>query len=150
MKKPRNITRRNWSFLIPQISVILLITFVFRWLRVDNSFLLGLSIYLLLAGYLKITIPRWHRKALYYLRKGEMEGAAFAFEKSYQYFKKHEWLDKYRAFLLLSMSGYSYCEMATMNSIYCYQQLGNKSKMNELHKRLSKEFPYNPYSNPSR
>ncbi len=144
-KKTRNLTRRNWSFLIPQIAIVLLITLVFRQLEFKRYWLLSLAVYFLLSGYVKVLVPKFHRKGLYYLRKGEVEGAAYAFERSYVFFTKNEWLDKYRAFFLFSLSYYSYREMALMNAIYCHSQYNNDKKAKELQKILSKEFPSNPY-----
>jgi hypothetical protein len=145
MAKRKNISKHNFSFLIPQIAVFFLLALVFRELNVPRYALLSLALYLLLSGYLKVVIPKWHRKGLYYIRKGELEGASFAFKKSYSFFSKHIWVDKYRAFTLLSISGYSYREMALMNMIFCYSQLGKTKDAKDIQKLLSKEFPENPY-----
>lgn len=144
--KHKKIRQYNWRFLIPQFSILLLIGLFFYVLKIERYWLLSLAIYFLLSGYLKIVIPRLHRKGLYYLRKGEYEGAVYAFQKSYRYFSKHRWIDEYRAFTLFSISYLSYREMALMNIIYCYQQLGKNEDAKRLHKRLSAEFPQNSYS----
>lgn len=101
---------------------------------------------MLLNGYLKIIIPKWHRKGLYYLRKGEVEGAIYAFRKSHDFFQKYSWIDNYRAITMLSISGFSYSEMALMNIIYCQTQLGRDAEAKKVQKQLAKEFPENPYS----
>ena len=141
----RNISKRNWYYLIPQVAVFSAIALVLKELGVPSYWLLTLSVYLLLNGYLKIVIPNSHRKGLYYVRKGELEGAIFAFEKSYSFFQKYLWLDKYRAFTLLSLSGFSYREMALMNIIFCYSNLGNEKEAKKVQMRLAKEFPENVY-----
>ncbi len=146
-KKTRNLTRRNWSFLIPQVALFLFIALVFKLSGFGRYWLLSLAVYFLLSGYVKVLIPKFHRKGLYYLRKGEVEGAAYAFERSYSFFTKYNWLDKYRAFFLFSLSYYSYREMALMNAMYCHSQYHNDKKTKELQKLLAKEFPANPYSN---
>ena len=143
--KVKNISKKNWAFLIPQIAIFLLIALVFRELEVAQYWLLSLTIYLLLNGYLKVIIPRWHRKGLFYIREGELEGAIFVFRKSYEFFTKHIWIDKYRAFILFSISAYSYREMALMNIIYCYSNLGREKEAKEVQTQLTKEFPLNPY-----
>lgn len=143
--KSKNIYRRNLSFLIPQIAVFFLIALIFREFGVVKYWLLSMAIYLLLSGYLKVVIPKWHRKGIYYVRKGEHEGATFAFQKSYSFFEKYYWLDKYRAFTLFSLSAYSYKEMALMNIIYCYSNIGKHKEAKEMQKRLAKEFPNNPF-----
>ena len=145
-RKTKNISRRNWSFLIPQLAIILLTALLFREFNVPRFWLLSLAIYLLLSSYLKVVIPKFHRKGLFYLRKGEVEGAIFAFEKSYAFFSQYDWIDRYRAFTLFSLSAFTYKEMALMNIIYCHTQLKNTKKAKEIQNRLAKEYPNNPYS----
>ncbi len=149
MKKgKKNIIKHyNYSLLIPQLAIFVAIAFLLFLLDVPRYFLLSLSLYFLLSGYLKIVIPKWHRKGLFYLRKGELEGAVFAFEKSYNFFNKHLWIDVYRAFTLLSISRLSYREMALINIVYCYQNLNNMTDAKKVHKKLAKEFPNNVYVN---
>ena len=91
-------------------------------------------------------IPKYHRKGLYYVRKGELEGAVYAFKKSYDFFTKYAWIDAYRSFTLFSISGYSYKEMALMNMIYCYTNLGKDKEAKQFQKQLSLEFPNNTYA----
>lgn len=147
MKQKRKVIHlTNWSGLIPQFALVLLITLIFQQLKIDRYWLLGIAIYFLLSGYLKIIIPRSHRKGLYYSRKGEYEGAIYAFEQSCNFFTKYDWIDKYRSFTLFSLSGFSYKEMALMNIIYCYEQLGDNSSVQKYYQKLADEFPQNPYS----
>jgi hypothetical protein len=141
----KNISQRNIFYLIPQLAIFFLVALLFKVIGITQYWLLSLSLYLLMNGYLKVVIPKWHRKGLFYLRKGEMDGAIFAFEKSYDFFSKYNWLDKYRAFTLLSISKFSYCEMALMNIIYCYQQKGDNNKVKSTQKKLTIKFPENPY-----
>lgn len=147
MKKGKQniIKQYNFSLLIPQIAIFTLLAFVLFLLNVPRYLLLSLSLYFLLSGYLKIMIPKWHRKGLFYLRKGELNGAIFAFEKSYNFFSNHLWIDVYRAFTLLSISRLSYREMALINIIYCYQNLNKMADAEKVHKKLAKEFPDNVY-----
>ena len=146
MRQKRNIIRKNnWLYLIPQFAVLLLISMFLEQMRVPRYWLLSLSIYFLLSGYLKIIIPKWHLKGLFYIRKGEFEGAVFAFQKSYNFFSRNSWIDKYRAFTLFSISRISYTEMALMNMIYCYERLGDKKSARNIQSKLLKEFPDNPF-----
>lgn len=132
---------------MPQIAILLFIMLLFKQLNIPRYVLLGFAIYFLLSGYLKIIIPRAHRKGLYYLRKGEFEGAVYMFGRSYDFFNKHSYLEKYRALLLLSLSAFEYREMAIMNIIYCYEKTGNREQAKKYHSQLKKEYPNNPYSN---
>jgi len=146
MKQKRKIINQiNPAYLISQLAVLLIVTYVFKLLKIPNYWLLSISIYFLLSGYLKIMIPKSHRRGLYYLRKGEFEGAIYAFSKSYKFFSKHSCIDEYRAYVMLSISRLSYREMALMNIIYAYQKLGKMTEARKVQNNLAKEFPNNPY-----
>lgn len=147
MKKGKQniIKHYNWFLIIPQMAIFGILALFLRFLEVPRYVLLALSLYLLLSGYLKIMIPKWHRKGLFYLRKGELEGAIFAFEKSYNFFSKNLWIDEYRAFTLFSISRLSYREMALINIIYCYQSMNKPKEAEKIRKKLASEFPNNHY-----
>lgn len=145
-KKRAIIKKRKLSAYIPQVALILLIGLILQQTKVELYWLLTLAIYILLSVYLKVMIPRWHMKGLFYVRKGEFKGATRAFQKSYNFFFNHEWVDKYRAITLFSTSNFSYREMALMNIIYCNECLNKPDQVRKYHKLLKKEFPDNPYS----
>ena len=140
------IRNTNYFYFIPQIGILFFIIYILYYLDVSHFTILGLSLYFLLSIYLKVLIPKWHRKGIFYLKKGELEGAILAFQKSYQYFQKHNWIDQYRAFTLFSTSQLSYSEMALMNIIYCYEQLGDKKSAQKYLKILRQQFPNNKFS----
>ncbi len=146
MKAKRKVVKKiNWTYFVSHIAFIMAIVLFFQQLNIPGYGVLGLAIYLLLSVYMKIVIPRFHNKGLFYIRKGEFEGAIFAFRNSYQFFSKNKWLDDFRAFTLLSTSSFSYKEMALMNIIFCHEKLGDTRSAKLFHDQLSKEFPNNPY-----
>lgn len=140
--KIKKIHRININYLIPQLAIISIIGIIFYLLKIPNYWILAISFYLLLSVYLKIVIPKWHRKGLFYIKKGELEGAVFCFNKSLVFFSKNMWIDTFRAFTLLSLSKLSYREMALINLSWCYQQLGDKKKMKKTYQILEKEYPH--------
>lgn len=71
----------------------------------------------------------------------KFEEAILDFEKSYTFFKKYGWIDKYRFITLLSSSKMSYREMALANIGFCYSQIGNGIKSKEYYERTLAEFP---------
>lgn len=146
LRKQKILRYYNWYYILPQVSIFFLIALVLKEFNIPKYALLSASLYLLASGYLKIIIPSSHRKGLFYLRKGEFEGAIHAFEKSYKFFNNYLWIDTYRSFTLFSISKISYREMALMNIIYCYQNLNNEKEARRVQKLLSKEFPDNPYA----
>ncbi len=140
------IRNTNLSYFIPQVATALLLVSLLYGLGNEHYFLLGLALYFLLSFYLKVLIPKWHRKGIFALKKGKLDLAVLAFERSYAYFHRYPWIDKYRAFTLLSSSRYSYIEMALMNMIYCLEQMGDHKTAKKYHQRLKQEFPDNTYA----
>lgn len=139
--KKSHIHKINFTFLIPQIAVALLLIFIFRTIGLANYIIVGIAFYLLIAAYLKIIIPRSHRQGLKYFKKKEYEGAAHAFQTSYLFFKKHAWLDENRAYFLLSVSAISFTEMALGNAAYCFRMAGKENEAKKFEERLKVEFP---------
>jgi tetratricopeptide (TPR) repeat protein len=140
------IRHTNIFFYIPQIAILLALIFILKLFDIPHYLLMGISLYFLLSIYLKVLIPKWHRKGVYYLKKGELKDAIMCFQRSYNYFQKNAWIDQYRAFTLFSTSQISYAEMSLMNIIYCYEQLGDKQNAKKYHKILQEKFPNNRYS----
>ncbi len=136
----------NFFFIIPQIGILCIIIYVLYLLDLAHYLILGVSLYFLLSIYLKVLIPKWHRKGVFFLKKGELQASILSFQRSYQYFQRYAWIDQYRALTLFSTSHLSYSEMALMNIIYCYEQLGDKKNAQKYHKILSQQFPNNKYS----
>jgi hypothetical protein len=144
-QKIPKIRTTNIFYFIPQIAIILIIILILKTLYAPYYILTGLSLYFLISIYLKVLIPKWHRKGIYLLKKGKPDLAILAFQRSYQYFRKYQWIDKYRAFTLLSTSSFSYCEMALMNMIFCFEQMGDKKSAQKFHNILKENFPNNRY-----
>lgn len=86
-------------------------------------------------------IPISHRKGIKFLRKGLFDDAIPLFEKSYGFFKKNEWIDRYRGITLLSFSRTSFTEMALLNIAFCYGQDGNVNKAIEYYEKALSQFP---------
>ena len=140
------IRNTNYLYLVPQAAILLLIIYAFQFSGIEHYIILGASLYFLLSIYLKVLIPKWHRKGIYLLKKGKLDLAILAFQRSYNFFKRNAWIDQYRAFTLFSTSKDSYTEMALMNIIYCFEQLGDKKTARKFHAILKEQFPDNRYS----
>ena len=139
--KQSRVHKINPTFIIPQIAIILMLIFIFRTIGLSNYILIGGAFYFLLASYLKIIIPRSHRQGLKYFRKKEYEGAAYAFQTSYMFFKKYFWLDRNRSYFLLSISAISFTEMALGNAAHCFRMAGKEAEARKFENRLKAEFP---------
>jgi len=140
------IRNTNYLYYVPQIAILLLFIFILYFSGSEHYLIIGFSLYFLLSIYLKVLIPKWHRKGIFYLKKGSLQAAIIAFQKSYDYFQRYSWVDQYRAFTLFSTSQFSYSEMALMNIIWCFEQLGDTKNAKKYHNLLREKFPDNKYS----
>jgi tetratricopeptide (TPR) repeat protein len=101
----------------------------------------GAIIYLTISFLVRFGVPSHHRKGIALFKKGSFMEAIPFFEKSYVFFKKNEWIDKYRYITLLSSSRISYTEMALLNIAFCYGQSGNGKESKDYYEKVLSEFP---------
>jgi tetratricopeptide (TPR) repeat protein len=130
------------SFL-PQAAILIVIFEIFRYLNVPKYELLSVLAFIMLSIYLKIIIPRSHRRGILFIKKNNYESALLCFHVSYRFFKRFYWIDKYRALFLLSASKLSYQEMALANMGFCYIRLDKTDEARKMYTRLLKEYPKN-------
>lgn len=97
--------------------------------------------YLLTHFLLRYLVPRNHRKGISLFKSGRYSQAIGEFEKSYAYFTRHAWIDKYRMIVLFSSSKISYREMALLNMAFCYTQLGDGGRAKEYYEEALEKFP---------
>ncbi len=137
------IRQTNWIYIFPHLIIMAIIFFIWYFISPENAPLYGPMTYLLISILLRKLIPRTHRNGIKKNSAEKFEDAIVEFEKSYAFFKKHEWIDKYRFITLLSSSKMSYREMALANIAFCYSQIGNGIKSKAYYERTLKEFPEN-------
>jgi tetratricopeptide (TPR) repeat protein len=135
----------SWSFVLPQFLVIILlivaIDVIVRPPYLFHSILWGCAIYLLYSFSSRFLLTRAHRRGRQLANRGQYQQAIAAFEKSYQFFSRYDWIDRYRYLTLMTPSAMSYWEMALINIGYCYLQLGKKQKAREYFQRALAQFP---------
>lgn len=132
-----------WISLIPQIAFILILIAVYNQFGYEDAGLYGALTYLILSMGLRYFIPKSHREGIQLTKKNQFEKAIAEYEKSYEFFTKNEWIDKYRFITLLSSSKMNYREMALCNIAFCYSQIGNGTKGIEFYQKTLEEFPEN-------
>ena len=116
-----------WLSLIPQLVLFGLLIFIIS-LAVkpfETALVYALFVYLLIILIVRYAIPHNHRKGIALYKTGKYLQAIKEFEKSYNFFCRHSWIDKYRFITLLSSSRISYTEMALINMAFCYAQSGD-------------------------
>ena len=141
--KTPTIKQVNWLSLLPHLIVMSLIYLAWSKFTHQEAVIYMAATYLTLSYFLRTQIPKFHREGIKLVKKEDFEEAIPYFEKSYEFFEKHKWVDKYRFITLLSSSRMTYQEMALANIGFCYGQLGNGEKSKEYYTRTLKEFPEN-------
>ena len=63
------------------------------------------------------------------------------FERSYQFFTRHAWVDRWRYVALLTASRMSYREIALLNTAFCYSQIGDGKRSRDTYDQTLREFP---------
>jgi len=132
-----------WISLIPHLLFLFLFVYIFQLLEFKDSFVFGAAAYLLLSYGLRTVISKDHREGINLIKEGEFEAAIACFEKSYHFFSRNSWIDKYRYVTLFSASKMSYKEMALCNIAFCYSQVNEGFKAIEYYERTLQEFPEN-------
>lgn len=132
-----------WQSLIPQVIIMVV-------LIVTASIVFGASSpavdVVILFCFLYPLISRRlvahnHRKGIKFFKSGDYVQAISEFEKSYGFFMKHPWIDKYRFVTLLSSNRISYTEMALLNIAFCYSQIGDGGRAKLYYEKTLKQFP---------
>jgi tetratricopeptide (TPR) repeat protein len=137
------IRQTAWVSVIPQFLFMGLLLFVFHQISSENAVLYGAVTYLSISYILRNFIPKSHRKGLSLYNENRFLEGIDSFQKSYDFFCQHNYLDKYRYLLLLSSSKMGYKEMALNNIAFGYSQIGDGKKAKEYYERLLVEFPKN-------
>lgn len=135
------IKQTKWLYSAIHLLIMGFIMLIWYLFNSENAIFYGALTYLLLSFSLKNLIPRDHRRGIKNTKLGQFEAAIPYFEKSYAYFKKHEWLDNYRVLTLLSPSQMSYREMALANIAFSFGQIGNGQKSKAYYEKTLEEFP---------
>lgn len=130
-----------WISLIPQFGLMVLFALIYYMLGIKDFPLWAAVTYLVLSVLLRLTVAGQQRMGIRCVRKEQYEAAIEHFQKSYDFFKRHHWVDKYRFITMLSSSRISFKEMALNNIAYCYGQMGDGVKAREYYERTLQEFP---------
>ncbi|WP_271856364.1 tetratricopeptide repeat protein [Patiriisocius marinus] len=139
--KVPTVKQTNWISIIPHLIIMGTIILIWHQFNPEKAFLFGAMTYLVISFSLRNLIPKDHRNGIKKNNDEKFKDAIPDFEKSYAFFKKYEWIDKYRFITLLSSSKMSYREMALANIGFCYSQIGDGIKSKEYYERTLKEFP---------
>ncbi len=144
MSSNKMIVRRiAWISVVLQFLLIVILAAVFHIFITSYTDALNLALCFYLGAFilLRNLVPRNHRKAIHAYKAGDYLQAIAEFDKSYAFFMRHPWVDRYRFLVLLSSSRLSYTEMALVNAAFCHAQAGNGPKAVEYYEKALRQFP---------
>lgn len=137
----------SWPHVVPQLlslaGLILLFLLLLPARAVGEAFLFGAAIYVTYSFGSRYLIPTAHRRAMKAMSLKDYDTAIDQFERSYEFFSKHCWLDKYRSVTMMSPSIWSYREMALMNVASVHVARKDFAAAEAACSRVLQEFPQN-------
>ena len=146
MKQPIS-TYSSWARSIPQVIVVAVLTvfalYIFPQNKSTFALISSLSIFFVYTFIARYFISSEQRHGMSALAKGDFDTALNEFEKSFDFFSRNQWIDKYRSIILMTSSAWSYREMALMNIAATYSRKKDTKMYRESNKRLLKEYPNN-------
>ena len=130
-----------WLSLVPQLILLVGAIALLQVAEVENAALWGAAGYLALSLALRFAVARDHRRGIALYKKERFASALPCFERSYAFFSRHTWVDRWRFVTLLSSSRISYREMALLNIAFCQAQLGATEDAVQTYERARTAFP---------
>lgn len=136
----------NWLTMLPHLLVLggLCAVATFATGSGRRGPMIGAACYLAWSIGGRYIIPRDHRRGVQFTRARRWSDAQAAFEASYSFFSRNEWIDRFRAIVLLSGSRASYREMALLNIATCQLQQKQVEEAKATYRRILDEFPDSP------
>jgi hypothetical protein len=130
-----------WLSVVPQLLLMAALIAAAKAFGFDDPLLAGVLAYLLLLLTLRRLVPKHHRAGLRLFKQEHFAEAIVHFQKSYDFFVKHQWVDRWRALTMLSSSRVSYREMALLNHAFCLGQTGQRTQAVAVYRQALTEFP---------
>ena len=137
------IKQTNWIAVIPQLIFMALLILTFYLLNINEPVIWGCLTYLILSFGSRKILAKDHNQGMRLTKEQKFNEAIKYYEQSAEYFKKNNWIDKFRFLTLFSASKMSYREMGLNNIAFCYSQIGNGAKAKEYYEKTLIEYPNN-------
>src|SRR5688572_13025657 len=99
----------SWPAVIPQmIALGCAVAIGWFFVSTPNGIALGAAAYLAYSFGSRRLLLRDHRRGMRLVRNHNFEAAIPAFEKSYEFFRRYAWADRFRSVVMMSPSASSY------------------------------------------
>jgi len=123
-----------WISVAPQLALVAILIGAAYLAGIKSFVFVGAVVYLLIAMTLRRLIARDHRAGVSLVRRQQFAQALEHFNRSYEFFNRHRWLDDWRFITMCSSSRVSYREMGLLNAAYCYGQIGDGKKSQDCYR----------------
>ncbi len=137
----------SWKSVFPQFAVIAVLILLAKFLLpvrdLAEAFIIGGGVFVIYSFGSRYLVASANRRGLKAVAKEEYDDALECFKQSYEFFSKHEWLDRYRSVTLMSPSMWSYREMALINILTVHVRKKDFSAATEACRRVLDEYPDN-------
>ena len=134
-----------WISIVPQLLIMaVLISTSYTVMtphRIMPSVAVGAGTYLLYSQVCRRLVTRRIRRGFRLLKRNALAEAIAEYEKAYEFFSRHSWVDRFRYVTLLSSSAYSYRETALCSIAFAYSQMGDGANAAKFNRRALAEFP---------
>ena len=134
-----------WISVVPHLLVMACLMYASYEIltpdRLAASVAVGAGIYLVYSQVCRRLVTRRIRRGLRFLKQQDFPAAIAEYEKAYEFFSRHSWLDRFRYITVLSSSAYSYREIALCSMAFAYAQMGDGTNAVKLYQRAVQEFP---------
>ncbi len=135
--------RISISAIIFHICLILLMAAGYYTFYPERYIIYSLLTYLILSIMLRYLIARDHRHGVNLFRRKEYDKAIESFDRSHDFFTRHEWVDNFRFITMLSSSRIPFREMAHVNKAFCLARLDRRDEAKTVYRNILKENPAN-------
>ncbi len=141
---PPTIRPISWLAVIPQFVALGIAVGAGVLLSPANQTLgmtCGAGAYVLYSFGSRALIAREHRAGITLNNQQRFADAIPHFQRSFEFFDRHDWIDRYRSIVLMNPGAISYREMALANIAFCYIQMGDGVQARLSYEKCLKRFP---------
>ncbi len=135
------VRQMSWLGALPQLVALLAAMTVGFVVAGHDGVPWGALTYLAYSIGSRQIISRAHRSGVKLVKQQRFEEAITEFQKSWDFFDRHAWIDRFRSVVLMSPSAASYREMALANIGFCYGQIGDGARSRAFYQKCLERFP---------
>jgi tetratricopeptide (TPR) repeat protein len=135
------IRQNSWLVAMPSLVVLAAAFMLGVYLDGRRGFFIAGGCYIAYSIAARALVAREQRRGIRLVRANRFAEAIPHFERSFEFFDRHRWLDDWRGLVLLSSNRASYREMALLNIAFCLTQVGDGPRAAETYQRCLDLFP---------